>query len=230
MTQQAPELDLARRLRALAPDTLEAMYDAGEQALAALESMAALGRNPVTAAIDGEAPVEEWAHYPDGDARDAGARYYYHVHSPDELGADEHGHFHIFIEPPAGEPKVAPTHVVGVAMDASGRLLRLFTTNGWVTGETWRAAAQVAASLQTFAVTSAAARRDLDAWISAIVRLFRPQIDDLLQQRDARLATMLARDPDALEDRAVRVLSESPVDLLAQLRAIEAALAVTGRA
>lgn len=207
---------------------LEAMYDAAALALAALESMATRGRNPVTEALDGAADIEEWAHYPDGDARDrrGRGRYYYHVHSVEDLGEREHGHFHVFLDPPACEADLAPTHVIGLAMDSAGGLIRLFTTNGWVTGEYWREAETIVAALDGFSVESGPKRSDLDEWVSSVVRLYRSQIVDLLRRRDAALSDIRARNPaaDALEDRSARVLSASDVDLLQQIGALEAAL------
>jgi hypothetical protein len=229
MSASEPSRETIEQLGVLSPQALEAMYDAAAQSVVALESMTRRGLNPVTEALAGVREVEEWAHYPDGDARDhaARARYYYHLHSVDERYEMEHGHFHVFLDWPASNNDIAPTHVVGVAMSAEGQILRLFTTNGWVTGETWRAAESVSDSLQSFNVSSDPARRDLDLWIGSIVRLFQPQIRELLRRRDAALLEMRARHPesDVLEDRSVRVLSETRVDLLAQIRAIENALA-----
>ena len=53
---------------------------------------------------------------------------------------------------PAGDPDEAWTHLVAIALDDRGRPLRLFTTNRWVTGETWYAAADVAAASARFAI------------------------------------------------------------------------------
>lgn len=217
-----------RHFAALPKARLEALYDAAADALAALDRLATRGENPVTAVLAGVETVDEWAHYPDGDARDRAGRtrYYYHVHSPDELGAGEHGHFHVFLEPPAGEPDEAPAHVVGLAMDSAGRLLRLFTTNGWVTGETWRAAGEIAATLDSFSVESAEARADLDLWLSSIVRFYAPEIAAMLDERDAALERMRARDPgsDPLEDRGVRLLAECEANFLDDITGIEQTL------
>lgn len=207
---------------------LEATYDAAALALAAMQSMATRGRNPVTEALDGISDIEEWAHYPDGDARDrlGRGRYYYHVHSAEDLGEREHGHFHVFLDPPAAEAELAPTHIIGLAMDSAGQLIRLFTTNGWVTGEYWREAEEIVAALDGFSVDSDPQRADLDTWVSSIVRLYRAQIVDLLHRRDVALNEIRARDPaaDVLADRSVRVLSEGAVDLVQHLGALEAAL------
>ena len=214
-------------LHALPQAKLAALYDAAADALGALERIAARGENPVTAALAGAAAVDEWAHYPEGDARDAQGRtrYYYHVHSADELGAGEHGHFHVFLEPPAERPDDAPAHVVGLAMDAQGRLLRLFSTNGWVTGESWRAAGEILAALDGFAVEESGDRADLDLWATSIVRFYAPAIAVLLHRRDAALDALRARvGADALEDRSVRLLAEAEVDFLEDIGAVEAAL------
>lgn len=228
---RAPQRQSLRAFEVSARDAaqLEARYAAAADALDALQRMAARDETPVTAALAGASTIDAWTHYPESDARDAQgrARYYYHVHGADELGANEHGHFHIFLEPPADAPDDAPTHVAGLAMDARGRLLRLFATNAWVTGETLREACVIAPALSSFGVESAPARADLDRWISAIVRFYAPDIAALLARRDATLQAMRLRVPDGdiLEDRNVRLLAEAPVDFARDLSAIEDALA-----
>lgn len=227
----APQRQSLRAFEVSARDAaqLEARYAAATDMLDALQRMAARGENPVTAALAGASTIDEWTHYPESDARDVlgRTRYYYHVHGADERGADEHGHFHVFLEPPADTPDDSPTHVAGLAMDARGRLLRLFATNGWVTGETLRAASAIAPSLASFEVESASTRADLDRWVSATVRFYAPGIAALLEERDATLQAMRLRVPDGdiLEDRDLRLLAEAPVDFARDLTAIEDALA-----
>lgn len=227
---RAPPRQSLRALEVSAPVAarLEERYAAAADALAALQRMAKRGENPVTTALADARAVDEWTHYPEGDARDVQgrARYYYHVHAPDERGAGEHGHFHIFLEPTSNAPDDAPTHVAGLAMDAQGRLLRLFATNAWVTGETLRGTSAIAPALASFDVDSAPERADLDRWVSAIVRFYAPDIAALLARRDAALQAMRRRDPDVdiLEDRNVRLLAEAPVDFARDLSAIENAL------
>ena len=60
--------------------------------------------------------------------------------------------------------------------------------------------------------------------------MFRPQIVDLVRSRDTKLADYRAAHPerDVFEDRELQVISEIPVDLLAQIRAIEAAVETVG--
>jgi hypothetical protein len=121
----------------------------------------------------------------------------------------------------------AVTHLVGISTDAEGQLIRLFTTNRWVTGEAWYNADAAIRILERFDITTEQPSRRLNRWLSAVVRLFRPQIVDLIRARDATMARWRRAHPerDVFEDRALQVTSEMPVDFLAQARAIEAALA-----
>jgi hypothetical protein len=233
---------LVARLRRLPRVELTHMYEAAAEAVASARTLADEGANPVTAVLRGASIVEEWAHFPAGDVIDpkTHGQFYYHAHAADERAAGEHGHFHIFVRPkaiaPGAQPVATPdstadeatwiTHLVGISVDASGGLIRLFTTNRWVTGEVWYDAEAVIGMLDRFDMTGDAPSRALNRWISAIVHMFRPQIADLLHARDARVAAFQAThaDSDVLEDRALQITSEMPADFLAQIRAIEAAL------
>ena len=113
------------------------------------------GKNPVTEALDGAGAVEEWAHFPAGDVIDPAthSQFYYHAHAAEERAGGEHGHFHTFVRPKLLFPDLAPValadnaacvpetawvaHLAGISTDASGNLIRLFTTNRWVTDEVW---------------------------------------------------------------------------------------------
>jgi len=102
----------------------------------------------------------------------------------------------------------------------------LFTTNRWVTGEAWYDADAVIGMLVRFDMTVERSSPELNRWMTAVIRMFRPQIEDLIRARDARVAQFQAAHPgsDVFEDRALQATSEMPVDFLAQIRAIEAAL------
>jgi len=220
----------AQHLRGLPRPELLAMYAAAAEATACLAAMAGRGTNPATEAISGAAVVEEWAHFPHSDVVDPAthSRYYYHAHSADERVPGEHGHFHTFVRTmdSAGSAD-AIAHLVGISTDASGGLMRLFTVNRWVTDETWSDADVVCSLLDRFDLTSIESSHDLNRWVQAIMRMFRPQIEHLIQTRDTTVAAFRDAHPDedVLENRALRVTSEMPVDFLAQIRAIELALA-----
>lgn len=225
-------MQAASGLRDLPRSELDALYACAAEATAALAEMAEHGRNPVTEALAGADRVAEWAHFPEGDAVDPAThcRFYYHAHAAAERVPGEHGHFHVFV--PVTPDGTAIAHLVGISLDARGRLLRLFTTNRWVTGEAWRPAGDLIPLAERFAMRAGAPSLALGRWIGGIVGLFRPQIAALLRQRDARIAQFAGEHPgsDVLEDRALYVTSEMPADFLGQIRAIEDALSGSGRA
>lgn len=228
------------RLRQLQRDELLGLYDAAAEAIECVAALADAGRNPVTEVLGGASVVEEWVHFPAGDVVDAAShsQYYYHAHAAAERIAGEHGHFHTFMRPQALFPELHParaheapadavTHLVGISTDAAGQLIRLFTTNRWVTGEVWYDADAVIRMLERFAITIEQPSPGLNRWISAVIRLFRPQIVDLIRARDEAIAQWRAAHPerDVFEDRELQVTSEMPVDFLEQVRAVESALA-----
>jgi Domain of unknown function (DUF6969) len=237
--------DLTRRLRQLQREELLAMYDAAAEATECAAALAERGANPVTEALAGATVVEEWMHFPPGDMIDPAthSQFYYHAHAAEERAAGEHGHFHTFLSPRKIDPALTPAavadlpdasddaawtmHLVGISTDASGRIIRLFTTNRWVTGEVWFDADSVISLLDRFAMTTDKPSQHLNRWVSAVTRMFKPQIEDLIRARDAEVEHFWRAHPgsNVFEDRALQVTSEMPVDVPAQIRAIEAVLA-----
>jgi hypothetical protein len=235
---------LTERLRRLPREELLAMYYAAADATECAAALAHNGTNPVTAVLEGAEAVEEWMHFPPGDVIDprSHSQYYYHSHAAEERSTGEHGHFHTFVRPKRMASELTPVpvpegelpadeaswvaHLVGISTGASGQVVRLFTTNRWVTGEVWYDADTVISLLDRFEIDGDKPSRDLNRWVSAVMRMFRPQIVDLIRARDARIAEFQAAHPDSnvFEDRALQVTSEIPVDFLNQIRAIETAL------
>lgn len=130
-------------------------------------------------------------------------------------------------QPNQGSDNDNPSHLVAIAMDAGGRPIRLFTTNRWVTGETWYAAADVIAMLDRFAIDLARPSWALNRWITAIFGLFRPQMADLLSARDATIMQWRRRHRGKIhvfEDRRLEVTSSLEIDIGLQLAAVERAL------
>ncbi len=204
--------------RALSP-TRERARRAARAVVAGFEALAAAGRTPVTALVS-EAVPEVLKQYPEAAPVEGGGfLYYYHCHDARETPQGEHGHFHVFARNADG----THTHLIGIAVDASGWPLRLFTTNRWVTDERWMPAPEVLA----LAERVARGRRGdaLSGWVIAQLDLFRPQIETLLRRRDARLrALRRGRQRQRLfEDRRVRVLSQCRVSLPRQIEALERA-------
>ncbi|MBI1204077.1 MAG: hypothetical protein GC182_16370 [Rhodopseudomonas sp.] len=231
-------------LRALEYDECRVMYDAAADAVECMAAMAARGRNPVTEVLDGVDAVEEWAHFPAGDIVDpvTHSQFYYHAHAAAERASGEHGHFHTFVRPKLLCPDRSPmaiaesaeslpdttwvAHLVGISTDERGHPIRLFTTNRWVTDEVWYDAETVIAMLDSFDITVEQPSVDLNRWVSAMVQLFRPQIAILLRKRDAVIAQWRIEhsECDVFEDRELQIVSETPIDFLNQIRAVETAL------
>jgi uncharacterized protein (DUF1810 family) len=244
VSDQSVTLD---RLRALGRTELMAMYDAAAEVIECAAALGDKGKNPVTEVLADANAVEEWAHFPAGDVIDpeTHSQYYYHAHAAEERVSGEHGHFHTFVRPKLACPDRAPvsladnvadiaetawvSHLAGISTDASGNLIRLFTTNRWVTDEVWYKADDVIAMLDEFDITAEQPSYDLNRWVAAVMRMFRPQIIDLLRARDETVARWQVAHPerDVYEDRDLQVVSEIVIDFLGQIRAIEAALAAT---
>jgi hypothetical protein len=115
------------------------------------------------------------------------------------------------------------SHLIAVAMDGSGRPTGLFTTNRWVTGETWYAARDVAAMLAGFDMKVDKPSWSVNRWLTNLLRLFRPQIEALLRQRDERVRTWRRQNPEvnAYEDRRLEVISQLPIEVETQVRRLE---------
>ena len=195
--------------------------------------------------ILGPAPqVAAWEHHPPGDAFDSAshAQFYYHCHPEAERPFPEHGHFHLFLRPLGMPPGIAPaplaglvppagdndalSHLVAISMDHRGQAARLFTTNRWVTGETWYKAGDVCRMLDRFAVRPGPPYPLIARWLTAMARLFGGEIRRLLRARDSVVAEWAAREPTANvhENRALDVTSFMEIDVPARSAAVDRAL------
>jgi Domain of unknown function (DUF6969) len=126
-----------------------------------------------------------------------------------------------------GEEPDAWSHLVAIAMDGGGKPLRFFTTNRWVTGETWYPAGDVAAMLDRFAIAPAPPTPLLNRWVTAMIGLYKPQLADLLAKRDAAVMDWRRRrraKVHVFEDRRLEVTATVEIDLERQIDLIAAAL------
>ena len=173
------------------------------------------------------------------------AHFFYHAH--EQGGAvPAGGHFHTFIgraampsefrpvlfpeialaplargetEPVAAGPRFPGvySHLVGIDIGPQGVPERLFTTNRWVTGETWFAGHQVAQMLPLFQFPSYVGGPEVEVahWLSHVMRVLTPMARALLEERDVKLAEWRRRRTrkiHVLDDRRVEVLSERRFD------------------
>lgn len=236
---KSSKLVVRHTLRNVSKAELVRMAEAGREAQRCEAVLARSGDNPVGELLRGCGTFQEWSHYPTDDVYDPAthAQYYYHAHPPEERSWAEHGHFHLFLRakgvpkgirpaPVAGNRDDDLCHLIAVSMDHYGRPIRLFTTNRWVTGETWYAARDVIALLDLFDVDVARPNWVVNRWLTALVRLFRPRIAALIRARDEAIAQWRASHPEAnvLEDRALEVTSWDRIDVARQIGQVAAAL------
>jgi hypothetical protein len=191
---------------------------AAREALFCEVVLAKTADNVLLDTLRGAPSVEAWTHYPPGDVydRDSGAQWYYHCHSP-ASDTREHGHFHCFVRP-AGD-KGPVHHLVAVGVDPYGKLIRLFTVNHWVVGDDWLGADGTIPLLERFDAELARPSYLVNRWLTAILRLYRDQIAELIRARDRALAAHeAAPETEVREDRGLEVTSELTVDLLETAR------------
>lgn len=179
------------------------------------------GSSLAVAALAGAQRFVTLAHHPRRDVADArtGVRFYYHAH---RHGTGEHGHFHLFAyrSPTPGQAAQRFFHLAALSLDHRGQPLQWFTTNQWVTGEHWAPAADVHQALAGFSVQTRGRLAPVAQWLTAMVTLFRPQLAQLLTDRDRALARHTEGSTHAAvwANREIDVLSSTSADLHARVQ------------
>jgi len=231
--------DLPQRLSQLPVPTLQAMQQSAQKiqhCYKLLKKHEQYG-NVVREVLRDQGKFYELDHYPKGDVHDSEShsQYFYHAHR----GIDgENGHFHTFMRakgmPEAVEPVEykgevqwpegddALSHLIAISMDPKGYPIGLFSTNRWVTGENWYSAEDVISMLDNFNMDLIYPSLPLNIWLTETVRLFRPQIEQLLIERDAAIENWKAKHPDkdVFEDRDLEVTSSLLIDVDTQLETV----------
>ncbi|MDX3966343.1 MAG: hypothetical protein QHD01_07065 [Bradyrhizobium sp.] len=226
----ATSLALGKRPR----EQLLRMAEAANEVVAIISELHAAGSNLVLEALRGSEVFTEWEHYPTDDARDPAtyAQYYLHAHSSENRATPDYAHFHTFmgtagaanLRSCSGSPEADhPAHLVAISMNRAGMPERLFTTNRWVTGEAWYSSADVIAMVDRFVITGDQPSGPLNRWLSAMLVLFRPQIESLLRERDQAITAWGARHPDVevFEDRRLDITSSIEISLERHLAWLE---------
>ena len=231
----APDFQLLPR------DRLESMLVAGDEVLECLRVLHKGGLNVVGECLRGQGTFYELNHYPEGDVfdRESHSQYYYHAH-PGRPG--EHGHFHTFLRPKGMPPGVTPvpydgeeewptgddalSHLIAISMDAFGMPIGLFATNRWVTNEVWYPAGDVIRMLDRYVIDHAYPSWPVNRWLTAMLRLFRTEIESLLLQRDRIIQEWAAQHPgkDVFEDRSLDMTGIVDININTQINRIQAAL------
>ena len=230
-------------LDGMEPTRLSAMKAAAASVRDIQHNLALSGSNVVAEVLRDAPDFYEWDHYPAGDVYDpvSHSQFYYHAHAPadqDNVRADEHGHFHTFMRPPGfppevgqpidpdGLPAICPsdglTHLIAISINFSGDPIRLFTTNRWVTDETWYPAADVKRILPHFNVSHDGPCSQTSAWISNLLMMYGPLIELLMDGRDHAVQAQAANQPiqNVWSDQSLEVTSVADISLQKDIDAI----------
>ena len=126
------------------------------------------------------------------------------------------------VERPLG--KDAISHIIAISMDKRGYPTRLFTANRWLTGETWYRPKDVAQMINRFNIDHAWPSWPTNRWVGAMLRLFRPQIEWLLAERDEAVRVWQAGHPDGevYEDRELDITSILHISVEDQIKHVRA--------
>lgn len=223
------------------------MSRAGNQILECYRVLQKTDANVVGEVLKGQGEFFEWDHYPPGDVYDTEthSQHYYHAHPPEGRAkkyGPENGHFHTFLRPkgmpanikPANvpdykkpkDPNDALTHFIGISMNQAGFPIRIFTTNRWVTGEIWYTAKTVISLLDRFDMDLAYPSWPVNIWMTAMLQLFRPDIEVLLKKRDQTVLDWQRQHPDesVYEDRGLDITSIKDISVEKQIKRVEKAL------
>ena len=148
-----------------------------------------------------------WQHYPDGDAIDQHGRYqwYFHIHEPKKNNEVDRGHIHLFAVERRGQRIVALRHLIAIDISPAGLPKRLFTVNGWVTGDAPRSPRWSARALRNLKLNTG--HRDLDRFIVQTVRMYPREIATVLRDGESKLRSLAVDRARAASNRRVEILS-----------------------
>ena len=221
---------------------LESMAAAGLEIRECLRVLDKAELNLVGEVLRGHGTFNELEHYPPDDVfdTDSQSQYYYHAHRGTP---GENGHFHVFLRAPGIPNGIQPipysgsepwpvgdealSHLIAISMDAYGLPIGLFAVNRWVSAEAWYDAEDVIRMLDHFDIDHAFPSWPVNRWISAMLKLFRPQIEALIIHRDATVSAWKHAYPDVdvFEDRQLEVTGELRISIDGQISAVQSALA-----
>ena len=111
-------------------------------------------------------------------------------------------------------------------MNQQGNAIGLFTTNRWVTGESWYQAEDVIQMLESFSVDHAHPNLAVNQWITAMFALYQSEIVELILKRDVKIKEWRTAHPksDVFEDRKLEITSYKTIDVDLKINEIQQAL------
>lgn len=217
---------LKERLSKLNNDDLEKMQESGLEVIK-WRDILHKGRSNIVAEVLQNDQIFVKEHYPRGEVVDENSKsqYFYHSHRP-----SEHGHFHLFFykkeiidkhKPIATWKNVKPgAHLIDISMHPDGEPIGLFNTNQWVTSEYWYSADQTLDMLNHFAIDHAYPSWPVNQWLNHLLVLFKPQIEDILYERDQQITQMDKPIEQVLKDKKIEIFNSIPISIESQLDVI----------
>lgn len=224
---------LYERLAKESTETLENMRASGLQVVHWQSILDKVDATVISEVVPKNDPFFVREHYPYDEVFDDEtlSLYYYHSHRP-----GEHGHFHLFYCDEEVLEKYTPlsttgkcrssVHLFAISIHPDGTPLSFFTTNHWITPkEWWYSSDTIQELVDQFEITHSYPSYPANQWITHMVRLFKPQIQDILAQRDITLKESELPLDKALKDKSMEILSQVPISIESQLEAIDEILA-----
>jgi hypothetical protein len=174
-----------------------------------IEGLQRSGTSLAALVCRGEQPVP-WKIYPGEYGLfdpSTGGQLCYHAHADWD---HEVGHFHTFRYFTKGR-----AHIVGISMAPSGWPQALFTVNLWGTRDLYRRPETLKQYARRFHVAERSGYARVIRFVNLMVRAFVPEIEQLQDEREARLAAHRRAHPgvDPFEDRSLLVLSRVEIDV-----------------
>lgn len=220
---------LKTRLSLVDSKTLEQMKHSGMEVFKWQNMLSKVNSNVISEVVPESDPFFVKEHYPYDEVFDPDTQslYYYHSHRP-----GEHGHFHLFYCDPDVLAKYEPqaiwgkknssVHLLAISIHPDGTPLSFFTTNQWITPkEWWYSAEHIKEFVSQFEITHAYPSWPTNQWVTHMLRLFKPQIEDLLTERDEILGESGLPLEKALRNRKIDVISQVPISVELQLEVID---------
>jgi len=220
---------------------LRTMLEAGEIVRDSCRALDKAGLNLVGECLKGQGEFYEFSHYPADDVYDTDSKSQYYFHTHRGLSG-EYGHFHTFLRAGGMPASLKPikntgketwpsgtdalSHLICISMNRQGYPIGLFTSNRWVTGESWYEAKAVIQMLDCFAVDHAHPNLAVNQWMTAMFDLYRFEMIELIQLRDLKIKEWRASHPekDVFEDRELEITSYKAIDVDLKINDIQQAL------
>lgn len=219
-----------KRLAVATPDELATIAEALREVLTIQWDLGQRQDSILSLLLAGQDSFREWDHVPEPDvyAPHARCQYYYHAHAGSARDGDEHGHFHTFFDMqgakgfPLSDAQRQLAHIIGISLDTSGQVSRLFTLNSWAADDIFLPADQLCRLLPRFSMREDERYPVVSAWLSAFIVAFAPVIEELIHLRDERRrAREQAGAINIGEDTSIEVLSSCSVNLIEYVSLIE---------